>query len=80
MLGQKLVAFRSIRGIKGLHYILFEDGKTYLEFDEQDYYSYHDCSFSAREITFRQNAELWSQMFACEGEYTETKPLGFDPF
>jgi hypothetical protein len=31
-------------------YILFDDGETYVELREQDYYSFHDCSLSARDI------------------------------
>ena len=35
---------------KGTFYILFNDGKTYIELEEQDYHAYHDCSMNAREI------------------------------
>ncbi len=40
-------------------YILFNDGKTCIELDEQDYYSYHDCSSTARILTVRDSKELW---------------------
>lgn len=42
-------------------YVLFDDGETYLTFKEQDYYSYHDCSSSARHISVSQSKELWNQ-------------------
>jgi len=43
-------------------WILFDDGKTYIELGEQDYYSYHDCSSSARHIEIRQNSERWQDI------------------
>ena len=44
-------------------YILFSDGQTYIELEEQDYYSYHDCSQSARLINIQVNEERWLQIF-----------------
>lgn len=43
-------------------YILFSDKATYVELEEQDYYSYHDCSASARHIEVRCDAERWEQL------------------
>jgi hypothetical protein len=43
-------------------FILFDDGETYIELEEQDYYSYHDCSFSARTLIVWQNKERWNKM------------------
>lgn len=43
-------------------YILFDDGETYIELEEQDYYSYHDCSSSARHIIVWQNKERWDNI------------------
>jgi hypothetical protein len=31
-------------------FILFDDEETYIELEDQDYYSYHDCSTSAKHI------------------------------
>ncbi len=36
-------------------FILFDDGETYIELEEQDYYTYHDCSRSARHIRVFKN-------------------------
>jgi hypothetical protein len=41
--------------------ILLNDGKTYIELSEQDYYSYHDCSTSARHIEVKQNEDEWNR-------------------
>lgn len=40
--------------------ILLGDGKTIIKLSEQDYYSYHDCSSSARHIEIIQSEEDWS--------------------
>ena len=54
IIGLSVVAIKGEYNAKGKNiepkYILFSDGKTYLELEEQDYYSYHDCSSSARLI------------------------------
>lgn len=42
-----------------VEYILFNDGQTYIELEEQDYYTYHDCSGSARLIKVIKNKDLW---------------------
>ena len=43
-------------------YILFSDGKTFLQLEKQDYYSNHDCSFSARHLTFYKDKEMWERI------------------
>jgi len=43
--------------------ILFDDKKTYIWFDEQDGYDYHDCSSSAREINVEQDSNMWSKYY-----------------
>lgn len=40
-------------------FVLLDDRKTYIEFEEQDCWSYHDCDESARNIKIRQNKEKW---------------------
>jgi len=40
-------------------YILFSDKKSYLELEEQDEYSFHDCNYSARIIRIIENPEQW---------------------
>lgn len=57
-----IVAYQSDRRVKiGLipRYILFDDNTTVVEFTEQDYYSYHDCSCSARNIIVHSDKRLW---------------------
>lgn len=39
--------------------ILFTDGKTVMECEEQDPYTYHDMSYTAREIDIYENSVRW---------------------
>ena len=56
IIGKKIVAIRAFQSDRrkktGLipTYILFDDKETVLELMEQDYYDYHDCNSSARQI------------------------------
>jgi hypothetical protein len=43
-------------------FILFDDGKTFIEFEEQDYYSFHDCSLLARLILVRKDKDKWNNI------------------
>lgn len=43
------------------HFILFDDKETILELKEQDYYSYHDCSSSARNLSVYKDSEKWER-------------------
>ncbi len=43
-------------------YILFDDGETYIELEEQDYFSYHDCSITARQIIVWKDKERWNNI------------------
>ena len=43
-------------------YILFDDGKTFIQFNEQDKYDYHDCCSSARTIGVYQVKELYEKL------------------
>ena len=43
-------------------FILLDDKETYIELEEQDYYSYHDCSSSARHIIIRKDSEGWNRI------------------
>lgn len=44
-------------------YILFADGETYIELEEQDYHDYHDCASWARTIQVYQDTVRWDRMF-----------------
>lgn len=44
-------------------YILFDDGKTYIELETQDFYTYHDCDSSARIIRIMQSDAHWKNIF-----------------
>jgi hypothetical protein len=76
IVGRKVIAIRALRLDKrkkvGLQprYILFDDKETIIELTEQDYYSYHDCSYHAREINVYQDKERWKEIFGnMTGQY-----------
>ena len=63
-IGLKVVAIRGYKTRKNQaeikpDYILFDDGKTYIELISQDYMDYHDCDSSARIISLMQNEDKW---------------------
>ena len=68
IIGLKVVAIKGIRTDRrkkkhfSPEYILFDDGETYIELEDQDYYTYHDCSPNARHINLYTNKEHWEQM------------------
>ena len=68
IVGLKVVTVRAFRGDRRIKtrlkpaYILFSDKKTYIDLQEQDPYSYHDCNFSAREILVIQDKKRWKQI------------------
>ena len=82
LIGKKVLCFRSHRPGKfkkpQLDFILFDDGETFLQLQEQDYYSYHDCSASARHLDLRQDKEKWKKLYDCDG-FLECQP-GSYPF
>ena len=46
-----------------IKFVLFDDGKTYLQLEELDYYyCYHDCSMSAREINVYSDKLQWEKI------------------
>lgn len=64
IIGLEVVAikgFNSNRRIKHIEtqYLLFSDKKTYIEFEDQDYYTHHDCDSNAKTITIIQDKRLW---------------------
>lgn len=50
-------------------YILFDDCKTYITLEEQDYHVYHDCNSWARGINIYENEEVWSEMMDNDVNY-----------
>lgn len=53
-------------------YVLFDDKKTFIELEDQDYYAYHDCDGSAKTITTREDARMWKLIFDNEsGNYPD---------
>ena len=75
LIGKTIVAVKGFctdrRRKKGLHprYIMFDDGETYIELEDQDYYSYHDCDGTAKNITVHHNKRRWKFMVENENGY-----------
>ena len=70
IIGLKVVAIKGFSsGNKKIEpqFILFSDGKTYIEFSEQDEYAYHDCSLSARHISIIQNERQFVEIMRQAG-------------
>jgi hypothetical protein len=61
----KIVAYKSNKS-KTAYCILFEDGRTIMELDEQDPYVYHDCNHNARILTVFQDEEIWKNRMTHE--------------
>lgn len=61
IIGLSVVAIKGETNAKGKNiepkYILFSDGKTVIELEQQDYYMYHDCSSSARYINIHGSTD-----------------------
>lgn len=66
ILGLKVLAIKTLTEDKKPDIILFDDGETYMELSEQDYYSYHDCATSARHIDVCRDKPRWERFNKCE--------------
>ena len=84
LIGKTVLGYRGYsrerfgKQIVGLDFILFDDKETFIEFDEQSPYDYHDCCSSARIINLHKDAEHWQYLFSCQENIKETTTN--DPF
>ncbi len=67
IIGLKVVAIRGSKKRKNAahvdpEYIVFGDGKTFISLTDQDYYDFHDCSSSAKEISIDRDGKWWSRI------------------
>jgi hypothetical protein len=68
LIGLKIVTVRGYNSDKRKkhgfepQFILFNDKKTILMLDEQDYYSYHDCNPFARSISIKTDKRYWEDI------------------
>jgi hypothetical protein len=60
LIGKKILRTVASNGYTNATAILFDDGKTFIHLEEQDYYCYHDCSSSARIMDIRENEQEWN--------------------
>lgn len=77
LIGLKVLALKGLRtdGRKKKNFvtrfILFDDEKTFIELDDQDYFTYHDCATSAKHINVIQNKQRWKQMMENKNVYPD---------
>ena len=59
----RIVGYERAAGRAGpaVQFILFDDGETFLELEEQDYHDYHDCCCSARILNSHQSPADWAR-------------------
>ena len=74
IIGKKVVAIRGFKNRKKQkciepNFILFDDKETFIYLEDQDYYSYHDCSSSAKHINVEQNKEKWNNIATNNEQY-----------
>jgi len=65
LIGLKIIACKKYEKNKyadSPKFIFFNDGKTFIELDDQDYYTYHDCSSSAKEIKIFQDEQTYNNL------------------
>jgi hypothetical protein len=77
VVGKKIVAIKGFRsdmrrkrGFSAI-YVMFDDGETYLEFESQDYYTYHDCDPNAKIIRTFKNKMFWDLVMTDEKHYPD---------
>lgn len=46
--------------------ILFDDGETFIELEQQDYYVYRDFASSARHLRVRVNKREWENVISSD--------------
>ena len=70
LIGKKIIAVYGLKPDKkatdqkivNAMYVLFDDGKTYMQLTPQDPYDYHDASRSAREILVLSDKKMWKHI------------------
>ena len=75
LVGQKIVAFRGRltyfivydKHFVPLEAILFDDEETYITFNNQSPYDYHDYCESARIMQVNHDSKEWKEIFNKEG-------------
>lgn len=75
IIGLKVIAVKGIPyslKIKDVEprYILFSDKKTFIELEEQDYYTNHDCDNRARLIEILQDTACWKRIYENSNDAT----------
>lgn len=61
---EKIRGYKTRKDQKDINpiFILFDDGKTLIDLEKQDYYTYHDCNYDARIIKIYKDPKVWHQI------------------
>ena len=84
LIGKSIIAIRGICPDKRVkrsrpHYIMFDDGETYIELEDQDHYTFHDFATSAKHIRVYHNKHQWEDIIGNLRDYPNaTDELLFD--
>ncbi len=77
LIGLKVVAIKGwrtdMRRKKNFspEWIMFSDHQTFIELEDQDYITYHDCATSAKHISIRQDAARWKAIMEDPDHYPD---------
>ena len=77
LIGLKVSALKHFRRDKRkkrslrVEYIMFDDGQTYIELQDQDCYTYHDYATSAKHISIMQDPDHWKRMMEDNDSYPD---------
>ena len=71
VIGKNIVAVKGVRPDRRhkevpVEYILFSGGEFFCTVDDQDYYSYHDCSTRAKELYIHKDKARWLEIVRME--------------
>lgn len=84
IIGKKVIAIKGIVNSRTYkpgdrvwpEYVLFDDGKTYITFEEQDTYQYHDADEDAKIIVVHENKKQWERIFKLNYESIKDEEFG----
>ena len=77
IVGLKVLAIKGIRcdmrRKKGFspQFIIFDDEKTFIELEEQDYFTYHDCDGRAKVIKITQDDQMWKRIMENDAHFPD---------
>ena len=76
LIGLKIQAIKYLRLSKNDKYckpelIMFDDGRHYIELEDQDYDTYHDCNCGAKVIRIYDDKKVWESIMGDRLNYVD---------